>query len=301
MIFGGSNTLLSRKALESTGGFITGTLTEDFATGIEIQKKGFKCIATDTPLATGLAPESLTAIIKQRTRWARGCIQAGYKTHLFFMPKLTVAQRMSYLSAITYWYAPLKRLIYLLAPLMYSVFGITVMRCDFIQMLMFWLPMYLLAALGIRIFSGGIRSSWWSDIYELSMFPFLLPGVLAETFGIKKKQFNVTDKSGSKGWKWWYTIPFLLLTAFSILGIVNTVNRIIAEQTTIYLFLLFWLLFNLYELMYTLAFVLACRKLPPRCERKSRLHRLSDKFGLRMSLLHIIFRIYKKRKKEEMV
>lgn len=301
VIFGGSNTLLSRRALDSAGGFVTGTLTEDFATGIEIQKKGFECIAVDTPLASGLAPESLSAMIRQRNRWARGCIQSGFKTHLLFTPKLTAAQRLSYLAAVTYWYAPLKRLIYLLAPLMFSVFGITVMRCDFNQMLLFWLPMYLLAAFGIRFFSGGIRSSWWSDIYELCMFPFLLPGVIAETFGIKKKQFDVTDKSGAKGWKWWYILPFIILTGLSIFGIVNTVDRIIAEQTTIYLFLLFWLLFNLYELLYALVFVISCRKLPPQDERQFRLHRISDKIGLRMSLLHILYRISKKQKKEEIL
>ena len=299
VIFGGSNTVLLRKALESSGGFVTGTLTEDFATGIEIQKHGYRCIAVDTPLASGLAPESLTAMIRQRNRWARGCIQSGFKTHLLFTSKLTAAQRFGYLAAVTYWYAPLKRLIYLLAPLMYSVFGITVMRCDFRQMLMFWLPMYLMAALGIRFFSGGIRSSWWSDIYEVCMFPFLLPGVLAETFGIKKKQFNVTDKSGKKDWKLWYILPFLILTGLSIFGIVNIAARIIGERTTIYLFLLFWLLFNLYELLYALVFVLSCRKLPPQEERQFRLRRISDKIGLRMTLLHILYRISKKQKRRK--
>ncbi|MBQ2603705.1 MAG: glycosyltransferase [Clostridia bacterium] len=299
VIFGGSNTLLSRKALNDAGGFITDTLTEDFATGIEIQKHGYRCIAVDTPLAYGLSPENLTDMIRQRNRWARGCIQAGRKTHLLFTPNLTVSQRMSYLAAISYWYAPLKRLIYLLAPLMYSIFGITVMNCDFIQMLMFWLFMYFLAAAGIRFFSGGIRSAWWSDIYELCLFPFLLPGVFAESIGIRKKQFIVTDKSGRRSWKLWYTLPFLVLTVMSALGIVNTVNRIIDEKTTIYLFLLFWLIINLYELLYAFLFVLSCRKLPPQTEQKFRLRRLSEKTGLRMSLLYIFIRIFSKQSKKE--
>ena len=299
VIFGGSNTLLSRKALESTGGFITGTITEDFATGIEIQKKGYQCIAIDTPLASGLAPESLSDLIRQRNRWSRGCIQAGFKTNLLFTPQLTAAQRMSYLAAVTYWYAPLKKLVYLFAPLMYSVFGITVMRCDFCQMLMFWLPMYLLASFGIRLFSNGIRSAWWSNIYELCLFPFLLPGVLAESFGIRKKSFNVTDKSGRKGWKFWYALPFAVLTVLSVYGIINAITKILSEHTTIYLFLLFWLFFNLYQLIYVLVFVFSCRKLTNQLQRQFRLHRLSDKFGLRMTLLHILLRISKNQKKEE--
>jgi cellulose synthase (UDP-forming) len=39
VIYGGSNTVLSRKALEDAGGFYTEAITEDFATGLLIQKK----------------------------------------------------------------------------------------------------------------------------------------------------------------------------------------------------------------------------------------------------------------------
>ena len=291
VIFGGSNTLLSRKALDSAGGFVTGTLTEDFATGIEIQKKGYRAIAIDTPLATGLAPESLTALIRQRIRWARGCIQAGRRTRLMTAKGLTAAQRLSYLTAITYWYAPVKRLVYLFAPLMFSVFGVTVMRCDFQQMLLFWLPMYLMASFGIRLFSGDIRSARWSHIYELCLFPFLLPGVLAETAGIRKRDFAVTDKSGRGSWRWWYPLPFLVLIALSILGVARTVSRIISEQTSIYLLLLFWLLFNLYELLFALLFTLSCRALPPSPEENARPHHLSVSSGWRTSFLYIVYRI----------
>ncbi len=262
VIFGGSNTLLSRKALEAVGGFITGTLTEDFATGIEISKRGYTGFAIDEPLAYGLCPGSLGALIRQRTRWARGCIQSGRKTRLFSDKRLSVWQRLSYLAAVNYWYAPVKRLVYLSAPLLYAVFGVTVMSCDFTQMLVFWLPMYLMAVLGIRLFSGGLRTARWSDIYELSLFPFLLLPVAAETLGIHKREFVVTDKSGKSGWSFWYALPYLILCGLSIWGIVTTVGQILAQQTTIYLFLLFWLLFNLYELLFALVFVCSCGRLP---------------------------------------
>ena len=263
VIFGGSNTLLSRRALDEAGGFVTGTLTEDFATGIEIQKRGYVCFGIDEPLAVGLCPESLQSMIRQRGRWARGCIQSGRKTKLLTARGLTLRQRLSYLAAVIYWYAPVKRLVYLSAPLLYAVFGVTVMACDFTQMLMFWLPMYLMAVLGIRLFSEGIRTARWSDVYELCFFPFLLWPVAAETVGFHKKIFAVTDKSGQRGWRWYYPLPFLLLIGLSVLAVYNVVGMIRAQETTVYLFLLFWLVFNLYELLHALVFVLACRRLPP--------------------------------------
>ncbi|MCR5281745.1 MAG: glycosyltransferase [Lachnospiraceae bacterium] len=299
VIFGGSNTLLSRKALEDVGGFSTGTLTEDFATGIEIEKKGYRCIAIDTPLASGLSPDNLRSMIRQRSRWARGCIQAGDNAHLITSKGLGLMQRLSYLSAVTYWYAPIKRLVYLMAPLMFPVFGITVINCDFSNMLLFWLPMYLLASLGIRLFSGGLRSAKWSEIYEVCLCPFLLPGVIAETIGFSKVDFAVTDKSGKGGWRSWYPLPHLCLIALSVWGIVNTVQRLYWERTSIYLLLLFWLVFNLYELLYALVFVLSCRKLPPVREREKRLRRYHLRGAWRMSLLSIIIRIFRDTEKKE--
>ena len=45
VIYGGSNTVITRRALEDVGGFYEKSITEDFATGILIQKKGYVCYA----------------------------------------------------------------------------------------------------------------------------------------------------------------------------------------------------------------------------------------------------------------
>lgn len=299
VIFGGSNTVLLRKAVEEAGGFVTESITEDFATGIEIQKRGYICYAIPTPLANGLAPESLPSLIKQRSRWARGCIQAGRCTNLLTAKGLTFIQRLSHLTAVTYWYAPVKRLIYLAAPLLYAVFGITVMRCSFQQMLIFWLPMYICAVLGIKMLSDEMRTAKWTNIYELCLFPFLLLPVLAETIHIKKREFAVTDKSGDAGWHWWYPLPFLLLIVLSVVGIVRVVEMSFAQQTSIYLLLLFWLVYNLYHLLFALLFVWGCRKPPHVEDACSLVHDLKrDRFG-RTSLFAILIRMNHKKNRKE--
>ena len=45
VIYSGSNTVISRKALEDVGGFVTGIITEDIATGIKVQINGYQCFA----------------------------------------------------------------------------------------------------------------------------------------------------------------------------------------------------------------------------------------------------------------
>lgn len=113
VIFGGSNAVLSRKALEEIGGFVTGVVTEDFATGIELEKKGYHGIAIPEVLASGIPPMTFKELIGQRRRWAKGCIQSGKKTHFLRAKELTFLQKINYLTAISYWYTPVKRLIYL--------------------------------------------------------------------------------------------------------------------------------------------------------------------------------------------
>ena len=63
VIYGGSNTVISREALESIGGFFTGAITEDFATGILIEKKQYVSLGTAEPLASGLSPQDLKDLV----------------------------------------------------------------------------------------------------------------------------------------------------------------------------------------------------------------------------------------------
>ena len=95
------------------GGFYTKAITEDFATGILIQKAGYVSLAVGEPLASGLSATDLQGLIQQRIRWGRGVIATGRKMHLFTSRELSFAQKINYWASVWYWYAPLKRLIYI--------------------------------------------------------------------------------------------------------------------------------------------------------------------------------------------
>ena len=63
VIYGGSNTFLSRNAINDIGGFYTESITEDFATGCNIQKKGYVSLGTGKPLASGLSPNTISSLV----------------------------------------------------------------------------------------------------------------------------------------------------------------------------------------------------------------------------------------------
>ncbi len=137
VIYGGSNTVLSRQALEDVGGFYTGSVTEDFATGLLIESAGYVSLAIDEPLASGQTPHTFRVHIQQRTRWGRGVIVTARKLGIFRRKGLSLPQKFSYWSSVAYWYSPIKNLIYMLSPLMFALLAVPVFRCNWLELLIF--------------------------------------------------------------------------------------------------------------------------------------------------------------------
>ena len=252
VIYGGSNTVLSRRALEDIGGFYTGSITEDFATGLLIEAAGYISLALPEPLASGQTPHAFREHIQQRTRWGRGVILTARKLKLWGRKELTLQQKTSYWSSVVYWYSPIKNLIYIISPLLYAVLAIPVFRCNWLELLVFWLPMFILQDLSLRLSSKNAISTKWSGIYETSVMPHLLIPIVKEALGISLDRFKVTDKSRRSGKRQRdlrSMIPFLILAILSVAGIVRVLAVFEAMQPVSLLILLFWIVRNLYFLV----------------------------------------------------
>lgn len=261
VIYGGSNTVISRKALEDVGGFYDKSITEDFATGILIQKKGYVCYAINKVLASGLSPTDLKSLISQRVRWARGCICTGRKMHLIFSKNLKFKQKINYLASVWYWYASWKRFIYIMSPILFATFNVMVVRCTLIEVLIFWLPMYISSNICLKMMSNNIRTTKWTNIYETILFPFLMIPTLLETFGISMKKFKVTKKDGANEEErtWYYAIPHIVLAVLSVIGIVNCIRWTFDTGRIDYIVILFWLISNLFNIVMSIFFVMGRR------------------------------------------
>ena len=267
VIYGGTNTILSRQALEDIGGFYTGVITEDFATGIMIQSKGYQCYAINEAYACGMSPEDLKSLIKQRQRWARGCIQTGRKLHIFSLKGLNLEQKISYLTSITYWFGPMKRFVYMISPILYAVFNIIVVKCTVGEVLIFWLPMYFLNNITLHMLSGNIRNTRLTNIYETAMVPALLSSVILETLGISQTKFIVTKKDGKQkmeGSGFWFkfktSLLLLMFLALSIVGLARCIYETFVQATPSYSIIMFWLLVNLYYLTMSMFFIFGRRQ-----------------------------------------
>ncbi len=255
VIYGGSNTVLAREALDEIGGFYTGSITEDFATGMLIEGAGYISLALPEPMASGTTPKTYKEHIQQRRRWGRGVVSTAKQLKLFSQKGLSLSQKLSYFSSVIYWYSPVKCLTYLLSPLLFAVFMIPVFKCGWMDLLIYWLPMFIMQDVTLRVFSGNAVSLKWSGIYEMSVMPHLIGPLVLETFGFSSSVFDVTDKSskrvkGRSDRK--LSIPFYIFITLSLIGIVRSIYLLILRRSFGIIVLLFWLTRNVYYLVMAL-------------------------------------------------
>ena len=252
VIYGGSNTILSRKALEDIGGFYTKTITEDFATGMLIESHGYVSLGLSEPLASGLAPTTFKEHVQQRTRWGRGVILTGRQLKFMFNKDLTIQQKASYWSSVVYWYSPIKNMIYLVSPLLYALFSIPVFKCTMLDIVIFWLPMFICQNITLRAISSRTMTAKWSGIQETAVMPFLFMPILKETFGISLSTFKVTNKDGGRVARKTdirMLMPFIVLITLSVIAIVRRGYGFIVGHEFGLVVILFWLIRNLYFML----------------------------------------------------
>ncbi|MDR0930229.1 MAG: glycosyltransferase [Clostridiales bacterium] len=259
VIYCGTNAVVSRQAIQDVGGFYQKSLTEDFGTGVEIEAKGYTCMAISKILAKGLPPTDLNNLFSQRKRWCRGNLQCGIQMNLLFKKGLTVWQKLNYISSILNWYFPLKQFVFLLAPIIFAVFGVPFATCTLASILIFWLPMYLLTTYSTWFFSSGMRQNKWTRIYETVFAPVLFFPCLAETFGFKQKNFHVTSKSKTRAhltlnYAISLKLTYFLLIALCLFGAYNIIITVTLGFFA-NLFVLLWLLLNLYYLSVALKII----------------------------------------------
>lgn len=257
-IFVGSNAVFRRSALLDVGGFVTGTVTEDLATGMIIQAKGYDTYALNEVLALGLSSESISDQVKQRSRWARGTIQTMRKWNPLTIRGLSFMQRMLYLSNLLYWYFGFTRMVFILAPVCFFIFGTTSVETNLWQLMAFWLPYFLLSMTMLPMITGKKINVLWNAIYENAMAPTIFFAAMVETFSKREIPFQVTPKGVIRDKttiNYSFILPHFVLLAVSAVLLAFNVHRVAdpdpIEQQRVFVNG-FWVLYNIVVLFLTI-------------------------------------------------
>ncbi|MCB1235276.1 MAG: UDP-forming cellulose synthase catalytic subunit [Verrucomicrobiae bacterium] len=192
--FCGSAALLRRRCLEEVGGFMGDTITEDAETSIMLHAKGYKSLYVPKPLIAGLLPETLRSFVTQRIRWAQGMVQIFVLKNPLLLRGLKPWQRLCYFNNCYFWFFPYARLMFLLAPLLFLLFGLKIYNANSAEILAYSLPQVLVAFLFTDFLFGKVRWSFISDLYELLQSLYTLPAIVGVLMKPRAPVFNVTPK-----------------------------------------------------------------------------------------------------------
>ena len=226
--FCGSCAVIRRAALDEVGGIAVETVTEDAHTSLRMQMRGWNTAYINIPQAAGLATERLSGHVRQRIRWARGMVQVLRIENPLFAPGLKPAQRLCYFNAMSHFLYALPRLIFLTAPLIYLLFGRVNIPGYWLTIMAYAAPHLVLSNLTNSRVQGRHRHSFWNEIYETVLAPYIfLPTVLA-LFSTRTGSFNVTAKGGVVSHEYFdarIARPFLVLLGFDLFGLLCAIPR----------------------------------------------------------------------------
>src|SRR5438477_12868242 len=217
--FCGSCAVLRRAALEDVGGVAVETVTEDAHTALKMHRRGWRTAYLDVPQAAGLATETLAAHVGQRMRWARGMAQVFRVDNPLLGRGLMLSQRLCYLAAMLHFFSGIPRLVFLLAPVAYLVFGWHIFNALPLAAVAYGLP-HLIHSTGCNArIHGRFRHSFWSEVYETCLASYTaIPTTLA-LIAPRTGRFNVTAKGGRVDAPYFdvrIALPYLLLTAVNL-------------------------------------------------------------------------------------
>jgi cellulose synthase (UDP-forming) len=265
--FCGSCAVLRRTALDEIGGIAVETVTEDAHTSLRMQMNGWGTAYINIPQAAGLATERLSAHVGQRIRWARGMIQILRTDNPLFAPGLKFAQRLCYFNAMCHFLYAVPRLIFLTAPLIYLLLSHTNVPGYWAAILAYALPHLTLSNVTNSRIQGEHRHSWWNEVYEAVLSPYILLPTMMALINPKLGKFNVTAKGGVVKRTFFDTKiaqPYLIMLLFNLAGLLVAIPRFLIwdkDRPGTVIMNVIWCCFNIVLLGVTTAVAREMRQL----------------------------------------
>ena len=254
----GTNFIARREALLDVGGMDDTTVTEDFATSINLHAKGWDSAYYNQVYAYSLGPETLSAYFTQQQRWAFGSVKTGWnllKTFFGGPHRMKLGQWWEYFLSTNYYWVGLINFIFIVLPLLYIFFGIKPLRQDVFTYLMLFVP-YLIFSMNMFYTGMEQRGYKLTDMLlgqqvNFLCFPVHMAGAFSGLFGLKRP-FGVTPKGekGRMGWlALWPQLLMLILSAIAFLfGMYKTFITGTARQDSAMAINSLWALYHVFLL-----------------------------------------------------
>lgn len=273
--FCGSAAVLRREALMEVGGFSGISITEDCETALDLHSRGWNSLYVDKPMISGLQPDTLASFIGQRSRWCRGMFQIFLLKNPAFKKGLSIPQKISYLSNMTYWFFPISRLPFLISPLLYIWFSMQIYVANSNEFFAYTTIYMVVNMMMQNYLYGSVRWPWISEVYEFVQSIFLSGGLLSVIKNPRAPTFNVTDKGEGSDSEYLSELakPYFVIFGIIVLSTVAVIYRYLTEPDANELLIVvgLWNTFNLMLSAISLGVVAERRSFRQPIDRKAEL------------------------------
>ena len=271
----GTSSVIRFNPLMQIGGFPTDSVTEDYLVTLRLKEIGYQTVYLNEQLSLGLAPEGLKEYMTQRSRWCLGFVQIcrGKSGPLRFHNGLTLVDRVSLLETFLYWSAAHAfRLLALIIPILFLLFGIQAVHASIPDVLNYFLPSFLVQMSILGWMTQGRVAPIMADVSQLIAAHTVLKAVVVGLLKPVGQKFKVTAKGGNRDvlfveWSLLkILLTYLLLTIVAVISAFGLNGWSLQESSSI---ALFWSWYNIIILTLT---CLVCIEQP----RKRKAERLQS-------------------------
>ncbi len=250
--FCGSAAILRRKYLMEVGGIQGTTITEDAETALDLHSRGYESAYYARPMVYGLQPETFSAFVVQRTRWAQGMIQIFLLKNPLLKKGLKWYQKLSYLNANIFWFFGFARFMFLIAPVLYPILGAKIYNASLEDAIVYAIPHFIFSIVLSYYLYAKVRWNFFSEIYETIQSIFILPAIISVILSPRKPTFKVTPKGENLEeefltpfYKPIYILFHIILISF-FFSIYRWIN--FPDERGTVVVTLFWQIFNFFIL-----------------------------------------------------
>jgi cellulose synthase (UDP-forming) len=226
------------------------SVTEDMATAMRLHAQGWRSVYHHEILARGLAPEDLRSSLQQRLRWGQGTIQIMLRENPLLVRGLSIGQRLMYFTTMWGYLSGFAAVVYLVAPVLYLLFGI--LPVNSLAPSFFWhLVPYLLVNQLLFIVVGWGLPTWRGQQYSLALFPLWIKAITSAIGNVyfgRKLGFVVTPKIRQGGVHLSLIWPQLVAMVLLNIAVVWGLGRLalgLTEEGVPILVNVFWACYDL--------------------------------------------------------
>jgi cellulose synthase (UDP-forming) len=218
----GGTFLVRRSALEAIGGIPEESITEDLYSSYLLRAKGYTVRYLNESLSDGLAAESLSSFIKQRTRWALGTMQCLYlEGGPFRASGLSLLDRLFFLDTVVFYLSFFWPLMILLAPTVYWWTGIPPFNAAVGHLLTMLVPRMVVSMLVMYWLTNRRVVPIVSELGRIVSIFHIIPAILTGIFDPFGHKFEVTLKGELRSTfsvQWGAMRGFMIVGAVTVLG-----------------------------------------------------------------------------------